>query len=417
MPRTKVPAVSGRKIDDVLGTPSVAKKIEGAGTSKTALRKQLVSELAEDGLAPQSFQFLTSTQQAGFIQRALNKLPANKQATAKAAAGKHAKQIGIDRSAKVYSKVEAKHVDKIETIVEGAKGPAKEVYQAYEHDISLIDGAYAKGAHFSPTDVGVNLNAAKTYADKKRPSMYTWFHEFGHNIDYISTGMEDYLTKWRATHDTHAMYASTKYKGGLFGKTLRKEAEDTIKARQAAIKADLFDKVDRLDMAALDELHANYKLGDDAYTKARHAKRHLDRLNSAASPEEFEAVWGMTAKEVQEEVKAAKKAVKQDARFKRQYNIQHARKAVEDDLRKLSDAERCDVSDIFEGATKGGVQAGWGHGKGYWKDPTNLPIEAFAEFFSASIANPDSMRVLEQYFPKSRAVFDDILAAIQGGQI
>lgn len=418
MPKSKVPAIAGRKIDDVLGMPSVAKKIEGAGTSKARLRAQLISELKDDGLAPQSFQFLTTKQQASFIQRALNKLPANKKATAKAAAGKHAKRIGIDRTAKVYSKVETKHVDKIDDIVENAKGPAKEVYQSREHDITLLDGRYTKrGAHFTPTDVGVNMNVAQTYADRKRPSMYTWFHEFGHNIDYIATGPEDYLAKWRATHDVNAMYASTKYKGGLFGKTLRQEAQDTINARQAAIKADLLDKVDRLDMAALDDLHANYKLGDDAYTKARHAKRHLDRLNSAASPEEFEAVWGMTAKEVRAEVKEAKKAIKADPRFKRQYDITHARKSIEDEIRALSDAEKCDVSDIFEGATKGKVQAGWGHGKSYWNDATNLPCEAFAEFFSASIANPESMRVLEQYFPKSRAVFDDILAAIQGGQI
>ena len=91
MPKSKVPAISGRKLDDVLGMPSVAKKIEGAGTSKTRLRAQLVKELAEDGLAPQSFQFLTTGQQGGFLRRALDKITGNAKATAKAAAGTHAR--------------------------------------------------------------------------------------------------------------------------------------------------------------------------------------------------------------------------------------------------------------------------------------------------------------------------------------
>lgn len=83
MPRVKVPAVSGRKIDDVLGMPSVAKRIEGAGTSKTAIRKKVAAALADDGLTLQSFRWLTTKQQAAYIDAAI---PTN-MAKAKSKAG------------------------------------------------------------------------------------------------------------------------------------------------------------------------------------------------------------------------------------------------------------------------------------------------------------------------------------------
>lgn len=95
MPMVKVPAISGRKIDDVLGMPSVAKKIEGAGTSKTRLRAQLISELKDDGLAPQSFRWLTAKQQGGFLRRALDKLTGN----AKAATGSHVRAFAFTPAA------------------------------------------------------------------------------------------------------------------------------------------------------------------------------------------------------------------------------------------------------------------------------------------------------------------------------
>lgn len=46
-----------------------------------------------------------------------------------------------------------------------------------------------------------------------------------------------------------------------------------------------------------------------------------------------------------------------------------------------------------------------------------LAKEAFAEFYSAHISNPDSLAVLKQYLPKSAQVFEDIIDAIGKGTI
>ena len=63
-----------------------------------------------------------------------------------------------------------------------------------------------------------------------------------------------------------------------------------------------------------------------------------------------------------------------------------------------------DISDILEGATKGGIQCGWGHGKSYWKDH-DVATEAFAEMMQAHVVGDESLKVLEKYLPKSVDAF------------
>lgn len=89
-----------------------------------------------------------------------------------------------------------------------------------------------------------------------------------------------------------------------------------------------------------------------------------------------------------------------------------------DEIRALTDAQRADLSDIFEGATGGRVNGGWGHGASYW-DSGNMALaqEAFAEFYSAYISSPESLATLKKYLPKSAEVFEDIIEAIEKGAI
>jgi hypothetical protein len=69
---------------------------------------------------------------------------------------------------------------------------------------------------------------------------------------------------------------------------------------------------------------------------------------------------------------------------------------------------RCDISDIFEGATGGKVSLGIGHGKEYWKGRDNGK-EVFAEMFSASVCNSGSLNMIKQYFPETYKVFQEIV--------
>lgn len=73
---------------------------------------------------------------------------------------------------------------------------------------------------------------------------------------------------------------------------------------------------------------------------------------------------------------------------------------------------RGDLSDMLEGATKARIQCGVGHGKSYWKADETLATEAFAEMFSATMANTESLEVIKQYLPNSYNVFLDIVKHI-----
>ncbi len=119
MPRVKVPGASGRKLDDYLAMPSVKKRLQDAGLSKTAARAQIVEMLKDEGMTAQSFPCLTSSQQGGFFARLKGKVDG----TAKAQKGTHAMkpftpattvdealdfaeaEFGIDRSGTMFGRI------------------------------------------------------------------------------------------------------------------------------------------------------------------------------------------------------------------------------------------------------------------------------------------------------------------------
>jgi hypothetical protein len=81
-----------------------------------------------------------------------------------------------------------------------------------------------------------------------------------------------------------------------------------------------------------------------------------------------------------------------------------AYKNVENELYSIPINKSLTISDLFNGATKGKIRDGWVHPTKYGTD-SNLSNEAFAEMMAASIANPDDLGYIKQYFPKSYKVF------------
>ena len=78
-----------------------------------------------------------------------------------------------------------------------------------------------------------------------------------------------------------------------------------------------------------------------------------------------------------------------------------------------------DLSDILEGATRGKIRCGIGHGGGsYWTTRTyngidwGLGTEAFAEMTSATMTSPESLATIKKYLPKSYAMYEDMLKVI-----
>lgn len=53
-----------------------------------------------------------------------------------------------------------------------------------------------------------------------------------------------------------------------------------------------------------------------------------------------------------------------------------------------------------------------GHKASYQRDPENLPIETFAEMFSATVTQSDSLKCIKEFFPESYAFFEEMLGAL-----
>lgn len=276
---------------------------------------------------------------------------------------------GIDAAADVYKNVGKKYRKKLDDILQTADSKARSVYKKFESRFKLDNGSYRGGAHYS-WGAGVSLNLSKTY-DDTRGSMVTWFHEFGHMTDYIA-------------NPNSYKYFSIEYKGGLFGATLKKEVNSYVNATHKRIKQLIKSK-------DWDELHRMGAISDMAYSS----------IVDPSFPQSTKDFYIS---------QAGKKA--------------HAYMAVSNEIMALTDAQQADLSDIFEGATGGRASGKWGHGKSYWKKKdkamgadSGLSAEAFAEFMSAYISNPESLEVLRKYLPESGKVFDEMLEELLEGEV
>lgn len=302
--------------------------------------------------------------------------------------------ITINRDAEVYRTLTTEQLDKVSELVRKAPNQqAAKVYTQYESQLVLANGKHRGGAYFQ-ADEGVCLNVKKTFEDTAQKPMEVWFHEFGHHIDYISTGEGTVAHKMlRLGLEPKDLYASVAYKDGLFGKTIAEEVKNLTETYQNELKAAWTKGADELDFAWMREQVSGYP----------YMAKQIDEWETA----------GLTAKEIKKEYV-----------FKRRFSVGEAQLRIQEELREIPLENRAPVSDIFEGATKGGIQAGWGHGKNYWKKQdkfagvkhAGVAKEAFAEYMEC-IANPEALEVLKKYLPESSKVFDEILEAIAKGEI
>jgi SPP1 gp7 family putative phage head morphogenesis protein len=88
-----------------------------------------------------------------------------------------------------------------------------------------------------------------------------------------------------------------------------------------------------------------------------------------------------------------------------------AYQAIVDEMLSKPVVATSDVSDMWDGITKGVVRPHYGHGKSYWKYHS-VGVEGFAEMFSATVMNPESVEEIKHYFPKSYEIFEEIISEL-----
>lgn len=259
-------------------------------------------------------------------------------------------------------------------------------------------------AYFDRDDGRVHfIDEAKAYDKNNYEEEFTcFFHEYGHNVDWIlgGSGKNDYL--------------STTYNGGEFGKTLFRECEDRIKEWYYASKG----FTDDLDAIAYAQSGTG-GMGVGSYV------RQLMRATMPLS--EYRAIRddlvnaGNDVTLLRPYFKkhlAGSSAVKGEVQSLL-HQPQVGQDFCDDMKRTFNPYERADISDMFNQYTLEhygiGYPFGYGHKNNYWGavgDHDALAKEAFAEMFSATATQSQSLSSIKSFFPDSYAVFEKML----GGQ-
>ena len=232
-------------------------------------------------------------------------------------------------------------------------------WDAYEDSVKVGDPNYKGRAYAQAGRVYIDKGVAEKGTSYQNPFQVV-FHECGHAIDFFA----------RKLGVGSGYFYSSSYENGKFPKTIRDEVSAWVSRIDKQCKAEF--KAHKTDYVWL---HDNGYIDDWLF-------RVMYR----------DGVW-----------KGGDVT----------YSKAHAYGVVEREIRSIPALSRVDLSDIVEGATKGRVQAGFGHGKSYWSgSDENLATEAFAEMMDSTFGNPDSLEVIKKYLPQSYQVFQDMLAAI-----
>ncbi len=266
-----------------------------------------------------------------------------------------------------------KHQKEILKLLENAPDDVRRAWNAVCDDFHTITGKEykqktgrpAKGAFYSWYVDAVYLNIAKSATGEGYMTPYqSVFHEFGHHMDFI-------MNKRKGDKKDNVAF-TTFYKGGIFGDTINSEAEEAILkfGRDKKLFKIITDLDARKEWTRSADIRTKYK-DIRTFLKDRVGQEDIDR-------EEAERAF-----------------------------IQHI-------VDNNSLVARSDISDMFEASmqTKD-YPFGCGHGSGYWMRGGARGKEAFAEMFAAKTSNPESWKLINQYFPKSVGIFEDMLKEVE----
>lgn len=293
------------------------------------------------------------------------------------------------------------------------------------------DGDSVHPAYYSGKDGKTHFVDAKEAFSKSsyQEENAVYFHEYGHNIDHVLGG--------GGAGYSHNEYLSVTYNNGEFGKTLEEEIQEHLRKFYIDTNPDdTYAKLlDRDDFSMLQ--YTGMLPG--AVPVDREMTQALGRLRRAGDID-FETYIGL-----KETVTSAYEAhdfdklrtifntyVSGDSELKQtvDWMREHANEAINMRANKKENAtafceaiknsfniyQRSDISDIFDGYLSVKCDLEWGmgpgHGTSYFRTRANHPIEAFAEMYSATAVNGESLPVIKEFFPKSYDVFMKMI----GGQ-
>lgn len=291
---------------------------------------------------------------------------------------------------------------KVDSMLAHSSGTAAKLWQKYEDRIRMVDPSHSGGAFYRHSDGGVHMNVQRSLDDiGGKGALSTWFHEFGHNIDYLAGNGQKAFT--------------TFYDSGKFAESLKQEVKEYIKARQTELNKMLRERDLKrlLDAGAIktdkpwrvDFYHKT--LEHIADTKYLEEQGWNSKFLKMTPQERSERIW----EDALRDLRISGKSIP----------IQNVRDMIGNEITKDGQSTQIALGDIFEGATKGSCKDTYGHGKKYWQptywnaDGDALAKEAFAEFFSAECIyseRPEILKTMIERLPKSYEVYKEIVSVM-----
>jgi hypothetical protein len=305
-----------------------------------------------------------------------------------------------------YRRAQREQIANAKATLDAAPAEAKGVWDKVADDLKRPLNDASDGAYYSPAEKRTHYESWKkcfeesTYQRKNS----VFFHEYGHNIDHLLGG------GGRGNNSYYSMQYVGK-NGKTFAQVLEKEISDTLKANYLDKKgySDAFDAVKAAQ-------NGKGGMGFNAYVK--------QALRQTVSNDEYWTLLDMM----------------QDSEYAddvmRQVVETHLQPLFEQELRTMvrmdkgvakefcnwvkseyNIYETTDVSDAFGNymtRTYGkdfSHPFGVGHAASYQMDATNLPIESFAEFYSATVTQSDALTGIKKFLPESYDFFLEMLGA------
>jgi len=239
-----------------------------------------------------------------------------------------------------------------------------QIWKKYESQIRVGDANYKDLAHCANDTIYVNGTQDSKGSRWEKPYQTT-FHEAGHAIDSLAR-------KTVSDARTIAFHYSSAYENGKFPKTIKEEVKKLVDDLDKKLKAEF-----KAHSNDYEWLYENGFISDFSWEFYK----------------EYGKWIGGTPK----------------------YSKSIAYSLLEKEIKNIPEMARSYLSDILEGATDGKIQAGFGHGKSYWKERTygdiayGLATEAFAEMTSATFTNQEALDAIKKYIPKSYKVFEEMI--------
>lgn len=270
--------------------------------------------------------------------------------------------IGRNYQSELSKGVGKEHYDGMHDLIDDCENEtAVQCWQKYENQIKVGDAKYKGRQHASGSYIYIDAKKNAAGSSWETPFEVS-FHESGHAIDCMNKDKASGI----------GLHFSARYKDGVFPKTITSEVDALVDEKAAVIK-----KVFKDHKGDWEWLHQNGYISSYNYDFFKR----------------YGKWFGGEPK----------------------YSKSLAYKAVEKEIKALEPFQKSDLSDMMEGATRGKISIGFGHGKKYWTDRMFLGVndglatEAFAEMTSATFTNQQSLETIKKYLPESYKIFMEML--------